>query len=385
LNTQVKTSKYNLAQLSFLIACGSALQITEAFIPSLVPIPGIRIGLANIATLIGLALFGVPAALEIAVFRPVVTSLAAGTFLSPTLVVSFCASIISCLIMAAAYRVLGGSSRPRMITVSIIGALAHAAAQLLVAYLWLIPHLAIFALAPLMLIWSVIGGYLVGWSSAYVLQQIAAHHGAHFPAPAAAVEAALPAVLTVKDKVKIITAFGMVISTAFLGSATVYLFLIVLVLTLIVIYGQPVPLARFWHLGGAVIFSFVLPVLFTPGGGEVLWRWWIITITEQGIAHGVLFALRLSFLIFISIWIGVTEPARLSQELAWILSPLKYFRFSVDRIPRITSLSLSFIPVVWERFAQVKPKRLRTVLDALAAFFAGLDPRHPGQPPADRT
>jgi energy-coupling factor transporter transmembrane protein EcfT len=82
--------------------------------------------------------------------------------------------------------------------------------------------------------------------------------------------------------------------------------------------------------------------------------------------------MRLLFLILISAWIGVTDPSKLSQELAWILSPLKYFRFSVDRIPRITSLSLSFVPVIWEKLSKLKPKTLKTVLNTLVEFFVGL-------------
>jgi hypothetical protein len=73
------------------------------------------------------------------------------------------------------------------------------------------------------------------------------------------------------------------------------------------------------------------------------------------------------------VWIGVTEPSKLSEELAWILSPLKYFHFSVNKIPRLTSLSLSFIPVIWERLSHVKPKKLKPILDALAIFFVGLE------------
>jgi energy-coupling factor transporter transmembrane protein EcfT len=117
---------------------------------------------------------------------------------------------------------------------------------------------------------------------------------------------------------------------------------------------------------------FVLPILFSYSG-TVVWEWHVLRITDTGLHQGLLFSLRLIFLILISVWIGVTEPSKLSEELAWILSPLKYFHFSVNRIPRLTSLSLSFLPVVWERLARVKPKTLTNILDALAAFFIGLD------------
>lgn len=121
--------KHNIAQISFLIACGSALQLAEAFIPFPVPIPGVKTGLANITTLLGLVLFGPGVGFEVAVFRPVITSLTNGTFLSPGLVLSFCGSVTSFAVIA-------------------------------LAYYWLFPHAAILALAPVLAVAAVIGGYL---------------------------------------------------------------------------------------------------------------------------------------------------------------------------------------------------------------------------------
>jgi heptaprenyl diphosphate synthase len=374
--------KYNIAQISFLIACGSVLQLAEGLIS--LPVPGVRIGLANISSIVALILFGAPAAFEVALFRPVITGLTNGTFLSPGFMLSLFGSVGSVAVMAPVFAVLGRSGKRTIVIVSITGAVVHNLTELAVAYVWLIPHIGVLALAPFLLIPAVVGGYLVGWSANYVLDRIAAikldellRMADREEAPPAAVAATL----ALRDKMKMAVAFFMILSTVFLSSLKAYAFLTLAVVVLIVCYRQTVSMhvGRLFRLWGVIAFSFLLPVVFSPAG-PVLWKWHWLQITEPGIYQGGLFALRLIFLICISIWIGVGEPSKLSQELAWILSPLKYFRFSVDRIPRLTSLSLSFIPVIWERVARVKPKTLRSILDVMAAFFVGLEQPGAGAP-----
>ncbi|MHB9154261.1 MAG: Gx transporter family protein [Endomicrobiales bacterium] len=366
--------KYNIAQISFLIACGSALQLAESFIPFPVPVPGLKTGLANISTLLGLALFGTAAGFEVALFRPVITSLTNGTFLSPGMLLSVCGSLAGFSVMALFFGLLGGPRSNSLITAGILGAVTHNAAEVAAAYYWLFPHAAILALAPVLAVAGGVGGYLVGWSSRYVLRKIEKEKLNSFSSFGLEPLKESPAGLTLKDKAKILAAFLLVLGTIFWTSILTYLILTLIVLLLIVLYGETVYLIsnRFLRLWGIILFSFALPVVFSPGG-PVLWQVSIVKVTAAGFYQGTLFALRLVFLIFISIWIGVTEPSKLSRELAWMLSPLKIFRFSVDRIPRLTSLSLSLIPVVWERMAQVRPKTLKSVLDMLVVFFIGLE------------
>jgi energy-coupling factor transport system permease protein len=187
-------------------------------------------------------------------------------------------------------------------------------------------------------------------------------------------ETDIPQNLTLQDKLKIILAFLLVVSTVFWRTFAAYTILILLALSLAVLSGKAVAdiIKRLSRFAWVIVFSFFLPVLFSHGG-TVLWHWKWITVSETGILQGVLFALRLVFLICISIWIGITDPQKLSRELAWILSPLRYFHFSVDRIPKITSLSMSFVPVIWEKLSHVKPKKLKSVLDVLVTFFVGLE------------
>ncbi len=365
--------KYNIAQISFLIACGTALQLAETFVPFPVPIPGLRVGLANIATLLGIVLFGAPAGFEVAIFRPIITSLMNGTFLSPVLFLSFTGSVTSFMVMAAIYYVVRDTSSISIITISIIGAVVHNVAEIALAYFWLFHHRAVLVFAPIMVLLAVIGGYLAGWSTKYVLDRIEHEQLNSFPSFNGPEDAKYHVDLRASDKLKISGAFVLVLSTIVLESVYAYLALILIVLVLIFVYGDNKKAAgsRVLSLWGIVVFSFVLPAVFSTHGAPIL-EWWIFKVTYSGILEGALFALRILFLILISAWIGVTDPSKLSQELAWMLSPLKYFRFSVDRIPRITSLSLSFVPLIWEKLSKLKPKTLKTVLNTLAEFFVGL-------------
>ena len=76
-----------LSQIAVLVALACVLQIAESFIPH--PIPGLRLGLANMMTLTAMILLGFGAAMEVALLRTVLSAFMMGTFMSPTFILSF--------------------------------------------------------------------------------------------------------------------------------------------------------------------------------------------------------------------------------------------------------------------------------------------------------
>jgi len=80
-----------------LVATACVLQVAESFIPH--PVPGVRLGLANIVTLVTLAELGFAAALEVALLRTVVASLVLGSFLTPGFLLSFFSAAASTAVM----------------------------------------------------------------------------------------------------------------------------------------------------------------------------------------------------------------------------------------------------------------------------------------------
>lgn len=126
-------------------AVALGLTVLENAIPS--PLPGVKPGLANIVTLIVLARFGWRAAAWVSLLRVLAGSLLFGNFLTPGFFLSLSGALCSLAILALSmylpHRLFGP------VTHSILAAYAHIAGQMLIVYLWLIPHSGIAYLLPL--------------------------------------------------------------------------------------------------------------------------------------------------------------------------------------------------------------------------------------------
>ena len=172
----MKTTR-DLVLLSLLIALSIVLRGVEALIPN--PLPWLRIGLANIMTLLAIMLFGLKAGLLLTVLRTLIASLLFGSFLSPTFFLSFSAGIASTLVMGAALRWGGAFFSP--IGISVLGGLVHNLTQLIVAYLLIIHHAEIFYLFPLLAILGIVTGLLNGWIVAILHDHLHAQATHLFP------------------------------------------------------------------------------------------------------------------------------------------------------------------------------------------------------------
>jgi heptaprenyl diphosphate synthase len=126
-------------------AVALGLTVLESAIPS--PLPGVKPGLANIITLIVLARYGWRAAAWVSLLRVVAGSLLFGNFLAPGFFLSLSGALCSLAMLALSMhlpqRWFGA------VTHSILAAFAHIAGQMLVVYLWLIPHSGIAYLIPI--------------------------------------------------------------------------------------------------------------------------------------------------------------------------------------------------------------------------------------------
>jgi heptaprenyl diphosphate synthase len=138
---ETTATDHHVARMAALALGLSAL---EAAIPS--PLPGVKPGLANIVTLIVLARYGWRAAVWVSLLRVVAGSLLMGNFLAPGFFLSFSGALCSLVALAASQHL--PSRWFGTVTHSILAAFAHIAGQLLVVYLWLIPHAGITYLVP---------------------------------------------------------------------------------------------------------------------------------------------------------------------------------------------------------------------------------------------
>lgn len=147
-----------LTMVALLLAIALTLSIAESFIPF--GVPGMKLGLANLVILLSIYYFSfwIPLAIDLA--RVVVASLFTGTFLGMGFVMSLSGALLSFFLMYLGARFLKKVFTP--VGVSILGAYAHALAQMFVAVLYL-GSWGVFYYFPLMALTSLATGTLNGF------------------------------------------------------------------------------------------------------------------------------------------------------------------------------------------------------------------------------
>lgn len=122
----MKTRK--LVFMALLAALSLGIWIAEAQLPALVPVPGVKPGLANIVTLAAMALLGRREAGAVLAVRIVLGSAFAGSF--SAILFSLAGGAAAWAVMALALRFF---SDDQLWIASVLGALAHNAGQLAAA------------------------------------------------------------------------------------------------------------------------------------------------------------------------------------------------------------------------------------------------------------
>jgi len=157
-------STRRLVYLSLLLAMATALHVLEGLFPIPLPFPGVKLGLANIVTLLVLYLYDLRAGLTLAIARVFLGSLLSGTFLAPGFLLGLTGAVASTLIMALLVKKTDCFSP---LGISLAGAVGHNIGQLLMASL-LLQNRAIFFYLPVLLLTAIPTGLVTG----YVLQRL---------------------------------------------------------------------------------------------------------------------------------------------------------------------------------------------------------------------
>lgn len=151
---------YRMVVLSMLLALGVVLGMVEAaYVPPL-PIPGAKVGLTNLVSLILVIYFPFREALLNTVLRVVLVSLLTGTFLTTIFLFSLAGGVAAFIVMYLTFKWLKGPLT--MIGVSAIGAVTHNMAQLLVA-IWLLGSWGFIFHLPFLVITGVATGVFIGY------------------------------------------------------------------------------------------------------------------------------------------------------------------------------------------------------------------------------
>lgn len=152
--------------LARMAALALGLSVLESAIPS--PLPGVKPGLANIVTLIVLARYGWQAAAWVTLLRVVAGGLLFGHFLAPGFFLSLTGALFSLTVLAGCQHLPSRWFGP--VTQSIFAAFAHIGGQMLLVYIWLIPHQGLLYLLPFFALAALIFGTVNGMISAHYLQ-----------------------------------------------------------------------------------------------------------------------------------------------------------------------------------------------------------------------
>lgn len=156
-----------MVRLALLASLGACLHWLEGFFPPL-PVPGARLGLANLVTLVALFAGGPLEAVVTAALRSLLGSLLGGKFLGLGFAMSLTGAVLSAVVMSACAAL----SRLRQIApVSMVGGVIHNLAQASVAYaaigVGIIPYLP-----PLVAL-----GLLAGWVTGNLARPVVAALG----------------------------------------------------------------------------------------------------------------------------------------------------------------------------------------------------------------
>jgi len=155
-----------MVYLSLLLTLALCLHVVESWVGAALPVPGAKLGLANLVTVVVLWLYGLKPALVITAVRQIAGSLLAGTFLGTGFWMGLIAGLVSSIIMWAAMRY--GQQWLSMVGVSILGAAAHNTGQLLVAAI-IIGNCSVFSWLSYLLPASIITGSVTGLTAVFLI------------------------------------------------------------------------------------------------------------------------------------------------------------------------------------------------------------------------
>jgi heptaprenyl diphosphate synthase len=144
--------------MAIMVALGVILHRLEALLP--LPSPWIKLGLANLMTLVALVFLGFKEAVIVTFLRVVLGSILGGTFLGPTFFLSLAGGIAAILIMGMLYKI--GKKHMSLIGISIFGAYTHTLATSLCVYYFLIRESSFFTLLPFFFSLALLTGILTG-------------------------------------------------------------------------------------------------------------------------------------------------------------------------------------------------------------------------------
>ena len=150
-------------------------------------------------------------------------------------------------------------------------------------------------------------------------------------------------------RVKLLLLLVFLIEVFVFSSAPAYALLSAVTFALMLCSGVPLKmlLRSLKPLWWIIAFTFLIHLLMTPGEGFA--RFWIFTLTWEGMAHGFFISLRLVLLILLSSLLTfTTSPVKLTDALEALLSPFKRIGVPAHELAMMMTIALRFVPTLIE-------------------------------------
>lgn len=141
--------------MAFCIALAMILSYVESQIPSLIPIPGVKMGLANIVVVFALYRLGGKQAIVISLIRVFLLALMFGSL------VSIAYSFAGALLSLSSMFLLKKTNLFSCVAISVVGGVSHNLGQILMAML-ILQTSAIKYYFPYLMISGILSGIMIG-------------------------------------------------------------------------------------------------------------------------------------------------------------------------------------------------------------------------------
>ena len=160
-----KMTTKKTAQLGVYIALAMILSYVESLIPFSFGVPGIKLGLTNVVTVIMMYTYGIPGALGVAVLRAVLSGFMFGNAFS------IIYSVAGCVLSFIFMYILKKTNHFAIISVSAAGGVMHNVGQLIVAAN-VVKTYSVIYYAPVLIIAGVFTGIIIGIVSDEIVKRI---------------------------------------------------------------------------------------------------------------------------------------------------------------------------------------------------------------------
>lgn len=161
----MRNNTIKLTTLALSVSFALILSYIESRIPAFVAIPGVKVGLANIAVIFALYKLGVKEAIIISLVRVVMVSMLFG---NP---ISLIYSVAGATLSLASMILLKKLTPLREVAISLVGAVMHNAGQIGTASIMLETDVFSYYL-PFLLVSGTVAGIAVGVASAALIKKI---------------------------------------------------------------------------------------------------------------------------------------------------------------------------------------------------------------------